>query len=85
MVTIVDPRTAATVRAAADGKVPGRRDHSAALAAMLAGDMVHFDDERQRFNRKAIATRHPGRRLRLRSDGEGGRFYWLEEVPDAAT
>jgi hypothetical protein len=51
------------------------------LDALLAGNMVHFDDTRSHFNAVRLRRDH-GQLLRSRTDGKGGRFYWLEaETP----
>lgn len=80
---IVPADEAAAVRHEADrvrvGPGRGPASHGGELAAILDGGMVHFDDEAQHFNRKAIRTRF-SRRLRLRSDGDGGRYYWTEPL-----
>jgi glutamate mutase epsilon subunit len=79
-VRIVSPEEAAAIRAAADGPIP-RSENGGALRILLDGGMVHFPDEVQHFNRKALRERH---RVKLRklSDGEGGCYYWADPIQD---
>lgn len=72
---IVPPAEAEEVRSAA---APGPSE-SAALDALLKGQMVHFDDVRSHFNSVRLRQRH-GLLLRSRGDGAGGRFYWTEAL-----
>jgi hypothetical protein len=47
------------------------------LRALLAGAVLHFPDSGRHFNATTIAKAH-GRKLRSKSDGEGGRYWWVE-------
>lgn len=47
------------------------------IRAMLDGGVLHYTDSKRHFNATSIASKH-GRKLRSKSDGFGGRYWWIE-------
>lgn len=77
---VLSPAESARVRD--DAKVTSSRGRPEETRALLAGLVVHIDDDEQHWNSKQTRERH-GRKLRSRADGEGGRYWWMEEIPPA--
>lgn len=74
--TILSRTKSASVRKAGDRQE--RAD--ATLDAMKDGLVVHHDDDAQHYN--GTAKRFAGYRVRSRKDGIGGRYWWLEKLPE---
>jgi hypothetical protein len=62
----------------------GRRvQHPALLEALLAGEVVHFDDTRVHYNASELRKTYDVI-VRTKLDGNGGRYWWAVPVEETA-
>ena len=73
--TILSGTEAEAIRTAA----PARRRNAKTFAALLRGDVIHIRGARVPFNSHRLRNVH-GLRLRSRTDGNGGHYFWTEPV-----